>query len=117
MDFDTFFRLAFDATNASDPCPFAYQKQLATAPWPDLLDVPTGMGKTSAAMAQLIVATGSPPTQIEALRHPRRAIARARADRTPAIESVRRTDRIVQMHSIHANQNQASFRQGKIRYL
>jgi CRISPR-associated endonuclease/helicase Cas3 len=48
MDFDTFFRHAFGTTDATGPCPFAYQKQLATSPWPDLLDVPTGMGKTSA---------------------------------------------------------------------
>lgn len=29
--------------------PFPYQEKLAAEPWPDLLDVPTGMGKTAAA--------------------------------------------------------------------
>jgi|SRR5690606_10331930 len=28
--------------------PYSYQQRLATAPLPDLLDVPTGMGKTAA---------------------------------------------------------------------
>jgi len=28
--------------------PYAYQRRLATDPWPNLLDVPTGMGKTAA---------------------------------------------------------------------
>jgi CRISPR-associated endonuclease/helicase Cas3 len=30
--------------------PFPYQARLATEPWPDLLDVPTGLGKTAAAV-------------------------------------------------------------------
>lgn len=29
--------------------PYSYQQRLAIDPWPDLLDVPTGMGKTAAA--------------------------------------------------------------------
>jgi len=47
MDFETFFRRAFCKT---DPAfgPFDYQYQLAKEGWPDLLDVPTGMGKTAA---------------------------------------------------------------------
>jgi len=48
MDFDVFFRHAFG--KADDPAlePFDYQHQLAESAWPDLLDVPTGMGKTAA---------------------------------------------------------------------
>lgn len=30
--------------------PYPYQERLAGEPWPDLLDVPTGLGKTSAVM-------------------------------------------------------------------
>lgn len=30
--------------------PFPYQRQLAEKPWPELLDVPTGMGKTAAVV-------------------------------------------------------------------
>jgi CRISPR-associated endonuclease/helicase Cas3 len=30
------------------PFPYGYQSELAGKPWPDLLDVPTGMGKTAA---------------------------------------------------------------------
>lgn len=30
------------------PKPYPYQERLATEPWPDLLDVPTGLGKTAA---------------------------------------------------------------------
>ncbi|MGQ0619681.1 MAG: type I-G CRISPR-associated helicase/endonuclease Cas3g [Panacagrimonas sp.] len=50
MDFATFF---FDATakdGVSGQTPFAYQERLATEAWPDLLDVPTGMGKTAAVV-------------------------------------------------------------------
>ncbi|HKI87233.1 MAG TPA: hypothetical protein VKA53_10880, partial [Thermoanaerobaculia bacterium] len=28
--------------------PYAYQEELALGPWPDLLDIPTGLGKTAA---------------------------------------------------------------------
>lgn len=40
--FDDFFRAAMDVD------PFAYQRALVERAWPDLLDVPTGMGKTAA---------------------------------------------------------------------
>src|SRR5579875_2674931 len=43
MDYQTFFT---EATQL--PAPFSYQSRLAEQAWPDLLDVPTGMGKTAA---------------------------------------------------------------------
>lgn len=43
MDYQTWFRTT---TAAQEPYP--YQQRLALEPWPDLLDVPTGMGKTAA---------------------------------------------------------------------
>src|SRR5699024_4287101 len=56
MDFDAFFRKAFGKTDEPSFEPFDYQRQLAGTgfgakadqAWPDLLDVPTGMGKTAA---------------------------------------------------------------------
>lgn len=45
--FDDFFRVAFAERDAQ---PFDYQRRLARQPWPDLLDVPTGMGKTAAVV-------------------------------------------------------------------
>lgn len=45
MDYQTFF---VEATRL--PIPFSYQSRLAEQAWPDLLDVPTGMGKTAAVM-------------------------------------------------------------------
>lgn len=41
--FDSFWTQATDL-----PAPFPYQRRLATEPWPDLLRVPTGLGKTAA---------------------------------------------------------------------
>jgi CRISPR-associated endonuclease/helicase Cas3 len=43
MDYQTFFTEAIRL-----PFPFRYQSRLAEKAWPDLLDVPTGMGKTAA---------------------------------------------------------------------
>lgn len=43
MDYQTFFA---QATRL--PTPFSYQSRLAEQAWPDLLGVPTGMGKTAA---------------------------------------------------------------------
>lgn len=43
MDYRTFFA---QATRL--PAPFSYQSRIAEQAWPDLLDVPTGMGKTAA---------------------------------------------------------------------
>ncbi|MDZ7662596.1 CRISPR-associated helicase Cas3' [Thiohalophilus sp.] len=45
MEFDDFFR---KATGISSE-PYPYQNRLANEPWPELLNVPTGMGKTAAA--------------------------------------------------------------------
>ena len=42
----TFAQVFCAATTLGSP--YAYQQRLATDPWPDLLDVPTGMGKTAA---------------------------------------------------------------------
>lgn len=46
MNYDEFFRKATRFENG----PFSYQRRLALEPWPDLLDVPTGMGKTAAVV-------------------------------------------------------------------
>ncbi len=45
MDYDSFFN---KATGYDKPYP--YQEKLATKSWPELLDVPTGMGKTAAVI-------------------------------------------------------------------
>ena len=50
MNYDDFFRHAFAKRSDRDFDPFDYQRTLAERPWPDLLDVPTGMGKTAAVM-------------------------------------------------------------------
>jgi len=42
LDFREFFKLATRL-----PEPFGYQERLAEEPWPDLLEIPTGMGKTA----------------------------------------------------------------------
>ena len=43
MEYRSFFHRATDL-----PEPYPFQERLATEPWPDLLDVPTGLGKTAA---------------------------------------------------------------------
>ncbi len=45
-DFTTFFKTALNA----DQPPYPYQLRLATDDWPDLLDIPTGLGKTAAVV-------------------------------------------------------------------
>ena len=55
MTFDDFFRCAFGRQTGDDFKPFEYQRRLAEEKfdghsWPDLLDVPTGMGKTAAVV-------------------------------------------------------------------
>jgi CRISPR-associated endonuclease/helicase Cas3 len=42
-DFDVFFRRALKGVD-----PFPYQRALALGSWPDLLEIPTGLGKTAA---------------------------------------------------------------------
>ena len=50
VNYDDFFRAAYGKQANSDYKPFDYQRKLATEPWPDLLDVSTGMGKTAAVV-------------------------------------------------------------------
>jgi len=57
MTYDDFFRRAFDKEDIEDFVPFDYQRTLATGrfgpeahSWPELLEVPTGMGKTAAVI-------------------------------------------------------------------
>lgn len=45
MNYDEFFRVATKL-----PQCFAYQRRLAEEPWPDILEVPTGLGKTAAVV-------------------------------------------------------------------
>jgi CRISPR-associated endonuclease/helicase Cas3 len=46
--FNDFFRLAMTENAIEVAVPYPYQCRLASDPWPDLLDIPTGMGKTAA---------------------------------------------------------------------
>jgi CRISPR-associated endonuclease/helicase Cas3 len=46
MGYDSFFK----AVTCIDRDPFPYQTRLASKPWPQLLDVPTGLGKTAAVV-------------------------------------------------------------------
>lgn len=48
MDFQAFFQRA--TGNRHPEGPFPYQIRLATEVWPDLLDIPTGLGKTAAVV-------------------------------------------------------------------
>lgn len=43
--------------------PFPYQCQLAESPWPELLDVPTGMGKTAAVTLAWLADGAKRPTK------------------------------------------------------
>lgn len=44
MDFNAFFETA----TRGEKQPYPYQERLASGPWPELLDIPTGLGKTAA---------------------------------------------------------------------
>ncbi len=44
LNYDAFFQAA------TKQSAFDYQKRLGTEPWPDILDIPTGLGKTAAAV-------------------------------------------------------------------
>jgi len=48
MDYEQFFR------SITDHDPFPYQRKLGEEPWPDLLDIPTGLGKTAAVVVAWI---------------------------------------------------------------
>lgn len=49
MDFGTFFHEVMSDTDTLDRhTPYPYQQRLAQEPWPDIVDVPTGLGKTAA---------------------------------------------------------------------
>jgi len=48
MKYDVFFNKAYSKSGEETPKPYPYQQRLASEPWPDLLDVPTGLGKTAA---------------------------------------------------------------------
>lgn len=41
MNFDDFFKLATGIEHG----PYDYQRRLADGDWPDLLEIPTGLGK------------------------------------------------------------------------
>lgn len=48
MEFDEFFRIATSSDDEAGFSPFPYQHRLGTEPFPTLLDIPTGLGKTAA---------------------------------------------------------------------
>lgn len=48
MDFPAFFTAVTRTPGRGGNTPFAYQERLALEPWPDVLAVPTGLGKTAA---------------------------------------------------------------------
>lgn len=48
MTYDEFFQQAFGGLPGQAAQPFDYQRRLAHESWPDLVEVPTGMGKTAA---------------------------------------------------------------------
>ncbi|HET7306192.1 MAG TPA: CRISPR-associated helicase Cas3' [Gammaproteobacteria bacterium] len=51
MEYESFFSAAFSDTGPAARVPFHYQRRLAIEEhWPDLLDVPTGLGKTAAVV-------------------------------------------------------------------
>ena len=47
-EYSGFFRQAMGWSQDSSPDCYDYQRRLALTPWPNVLDVPTGMGKTAA---------------------------------------------------------------------
>ncbi len=48
MTYEEFFCRAYDKAGDSDFEPYDYQRRLADELWPEVLDIPTGMGKTAA---------------------------------------------------------------------
>lgn len=47
---DTEYKTFFQTALGTQDEPYAYQSRLATEPWPELLDIPTGLGKTAAVV-------------------------------------------------------------------
>ena len=47
MTYDEFFQRAM---GREDCVPYDYQRRLAEEDWPELLDIPTGLGKTAAVI-------------------------------------------------------------------
>ncbi|MFW6201667.1 MAG: CRISPR-associated helicase Cas3' [Gemmatimonadota bacterium] len=64
MTFDELFRTAVRTPDGSTVDPYPYQRRLAEGPWPDVLEVPTGLGKTAAVGAAWIYKrlSGDPDT-------------------------------------------------------
>ena len=50
MNFKAFFASATSTEGQAGDTPFDYQQRLALQPGPDLLDIPTGLGKTAAVV-------------------------------------------------------------------
>ena len=50
MEFKAYFLAATATPSRAGSKPFEYQERLALAPWPDLMEVPTGLGKTAAVV-------------------------------------------------------------------
>jgi CRISPR-associated endonuclease/helicase Cas3 len=50
MDFKTYFSTLTATAGQAEIRPFDYQERLALQPWPDLLSIPTGLGKTAAVV-------------------------------------------------------------------
>ena len=50
QSFSDFFRTAYGKQNSTEFQAFDYQRGMASETWPDILNVPTGMGKTAAVV-------------------------------------------------------------------
>jgi CRISPR-associated endonuclease/helicase Cas3 len=50
MEYREFFNKAYGKSGDPNFGPYVYQRHLAVKTWPDLVDVPTGMGKTAAVV-------------------------------------------------------------------
>ena len=61
MNFKAFFASATSAESVAGNTPFEYQERLALQPWPDLLDIPTGLGKTAAVVLAWVWKRGWQP--------------------------------------------------------